>query len=186
MQTQTLNTINGLDLAALDQFVGGIRSDPSKGFVRFRVSSAWQGQTRSQGRVRSWTLNGDQLPRDFSIAADEPVELLGQNTAPNPQELLMAALNACLLVGYVANAAIMGVNLASVEIESEGELDLRGFLGIDPAVKAGYDSINYRVLIKGDGTAEQYQAIHENVVKTSPNYFNISRPVQVNASLVVL
>jgi OsmC-like protein len=79
----------------------------------------------------------------------------------------------------------MGINLDSVEIETEGELDLRGFLGIDENVKPGYDSIQYTVRLKGNGTPEQFQAVHQNVVKTSPNYFNIARPVTVKANLVV-
>jgi len=86
----------------------------------------------------------------------------------------------------VASAAVIGVNLESVEIETEGELDLRGFPGIDPSVKPGYDSIQYTVRMKGDGLPEQFRAIHENVVKTSPNYFNIARPVQVNSKVVIL
>jgi hypothetical protein len=71
-----------------------------------------------------------------------------------------------------------------VEIETEGELNLRGFLGIDPNVKPGYDSIRCRVRLKGNGTPEQYQAIHEQVMKTSPNYFNVSQPIRVDAALV--
>jgi hypothetical protein len=70
--------------------------------------------------------------------------------------------------------------------ETDGELNLRGFLGIDPNVKPGYDSIQYVVRMKGNGTPEQYAAIHENVLKTSPNYFNIAAPVKVNSTLVVL
>jgi uncharacterized OsmC-like protein len=130
-------------------------------------------------------MNRGEIPRSFTVRADEPVELLGQNSAPNPQELLMAAFNACITVGYVATATVMGVALEAVEIETEGELDLRGFLGLDETVKPGYDSITYTVRIKGNGSAEQCQAIHENVVKTSPNYFNIARPVTVNAKLVI-
>jgi hypothetical protein len=89
------------------------------------------------------------------------------------------------MVGYVATAAVLGINLDSVEIETEGELDLRGFLGIDENVKPGYDSIQYTVRLKGDGSAEQFEAVHQNVLKTSPNYFNIAKPVAVKATLVV-
>ena len=71
------------------------------------------------------------MPRNFTIVADEPMELLGTNTAPNPQELLMAAVNACMMVGYVCQAAIRGITLDDCRIETEGELDLRGFLGLD-------------------------------------------------------
>jgi uncharacterized OsmC-like protein len=183
MTIQTQN-INGIDLDGLGQLVEQIKNDKTKGFVRFRVASAWKGQTRSEARVKSYVFDGTEIPRDFTIVADEPPELLGQNSAPNPQELLMAAFNACIMVGYVANAAVMGVTLQNVEIETDGELNLRGFLGMDPNVKPGYDSIHCRVRLAGNGTPEQYQTIHENVLKTSPNYFNISRPIRVDAELV--
>ena len=54
----------------------------------------------------------------------------------------MAALNACLTVGYVAGAALRGIEMAKVEIETVGTLDLRGFLGIDPGVRMGYATIH--------------------------------------------
>jgi len=41
------------------------------------------------------------------------------------------------------------------------------------------------VKIKGDGTAEQFAEIHDMVKKTSPNYFNVTRPISVDAELVV-
>jgi len=183
MITQTQN-INGIQLDTLVEVVERIKSDETKGFVRFKVATAWKGQTASESRVKSFFMDGVEVPREFSILADEPYELLGQNSAPNPQELLMAAFNACIMVGYVANAAVMGVSLDKVEIETEGELNLRGFLGIDANAKPGYDSIRCRVRLKGNGTPEQYQAIHEQVVKTSPNYFNVSQPIRVDAALV--
>jgi hypothetical protein len=89
------------------------------------------------------------------------------------------------LVGYVAGAAVNGITLEKLEVETTGELDLRGFLGLDENVKPGYDSISYVVRMKGNGTPEQFQAIHENVMKTSPNYFNISRPIRIDARLEV-
>ncbi len=181
----TTKKLNGIDVDALEAVVRDVGQDASKGRVEFRVKSQWKGGTRSEASVDSYTLGGQRISRSFRIAADEPAELLGQNSAPNPQELLMAALNACIMVGYVAGAAVNGITLEKVEIETTGELDLRGFLGIDESVKPGYDALHYVVRIKGNGTAEQFKAIHENVVKTSPNYFNLSRPVQINARLEV-
>ena len=98
----------------------------------------------------------------------------------------MAAFNACIMVGYVAGAAVNGIRLKSVEIETSGELDLRGFLGLDASVPPGYERISYVVRIKGDGTPEQFREIHETVMRTSPNYFNISRPVSIDAKLEVV
>ena len=95
----------------------------------------------------------------------------------------MAAFNACIMVGYVAGASLKGITLYSVEIRTKGELDLRGFLGLSDKVPPGYEEIDYVVEINGDGSPEQYQEIHERVMKTSPNYFNINRPIRVNGTL---
>lgn len=185
-QTITPNTVNGIDLDALGQVVDDINQDTSKAKVAFRVTTAWKGQTRSEATVDGYKIGGEQVDRTFKIPVDEPHELLGENTAPNPQEMLMTALNACIMVGYVAGAATNGITLENLEIETNGELDLRGFLGLDDTVRPGYESIQYTVRMKGNGTPEQFQAIHENVLKTSPNYFNIANPIRVDATLEVM
>ena len=181
----TRGRVNGLDMDTLAEVIRDIAHDPANGQVEFRVRSEWKGPTRSRTSVTSYTIGGQEVHRPFTIDADEPFELLGRNTAPNPQELLMAALNACITVGYVAGAAVKGVTLDKLEIETVGALDLRGFLGIDPSVTPGYEVIRYVVRIKGNGTPEQFQEIHNTVMKTSPNYFNITRPVRLDARLMV-
>jgi hypothetical protein len=98
--------------------------------------------------------------------------------------MLMAAFNACMLVGYVAGATVNGIDLDSVVIETSGELDLRGFLGL-AKVKPGYDSLHYTVRIKGDGTPEQFQKIHETVIATSPNRWNLANPIKLSSDLIV-
>lgn len=96
----------------------------------------------------------------------------------------MSAVNACMMVGYVAQASVRGITLQNCTIETEGELDLRGFLGLDDKVPPGYRRIDYRVHLEGDGTPEQYREIHEAVMATSPNYFNMSKPIEMNGKLV--
>ena len=91
----------------------------------------------------------------------------------------MSAVNACMMVGYVAQASVRGIVLDSCRIETEGELDLRGFLGIDESVPAGYRRISYTVFLEGDGTREQFEEIHQSVMATSPNYFNMAQPIQM-------
>ncbi len=176
---------NGIDVDALQTVIRDIAADPGKGMVQFHVTSAWQGQTRSRTTVESYRIGGQEVRRRFEIDADEPVELLGTNTAANPQELLMSALNACVMVGYVVGAAVRGITLERVEVETQGELDLRGFLGIDPAVPAGYEALQYTVRLKGSGTPAQFEEIHRTVVATSPNYFNVSRPIRIDATLEI-
>src|SRR5262249_20993721 len=130
-------------------------------------------------------VDGDKVLRRFSTDSDEPCELCGSNRFANTQERLLAALNACIMVGYVAQCAVRGISLENLEIETNGEIDLRGFLGIDPAVPPGYENLSYIVRIKGSGTMEEFAEVHEAVMATSPNFYNVSRPVALKPTLVV-
>jgi uncharacterized OsmC-like protein len=179
------SNVNGLDLSALGEVVEAIGEDPGKAKVSFDVTTRWQGQTRSESIVEGYTIGGARVTRSHSIVADEPCELLGSDGAPNPQELLMAAINSCMTVGYVAGAALKGITLDKLEIRTKGTLDLRGFLGLDDSVPPGYEAIDYEVRIGGNGTPDQFQEIHETVMKTSPNYFNLNRPIRMNGTLAV-
>src|SRR5262245_30641177 len=64
----------------------------------------------------------------------QPNVVNGSNAPANLQEYLIAAINACMTVGYVAQCAIRGITLTQLKIETEGEINLRGFLGLDPMV----------------------------------------------------
>ncbi len=185
MATVETKRINGFDTDGLKQTLRDVSQEPEKGKVKFQVTTHWKGGTRADTRVEQYEHAGLRIPEDFTIGCDEPAELLGTGAYPNPQELLMAAFNSCMLVGYVAGASLKGIELEHLAIETEGELDLRGFLGLDTSVKPGYEEIHYTVRIKGSGTSEQFQEIHETVMATSPNRWNIGQPVRLISDLVV-
>ena len=48
----------------------------------------WKGQTRSETSVKGYAIGGQDVARAFRFTADEPCELGGENTRPNPQEYL--------------------------------------------------------------------------------------------------
>src|ERR1700686_5352822 len=140
--------VNGINVDDLFALIDGVKRQPAKGKTNWHVTTTWQGQARSRAEVESFEIGGERVPRRFSIDIDEPRELGGSNSFANPQEHLIAALNACMPVGYVAQCAVRGITLQSLEIETEGDIDLRGFLGIDPDVANGYESLRYTVRIK--------------------------------------
>jgi uncharacterized OsmC-like protein len=177
--------VNGINVDDLMALIAGIKQEPRTGKTNWHVATTWQGQARSRAEVTGFDIAGTNVARQFTIDIDEPCELGGTNQFANPQEHLIAALNACMTVGYVAQCSVRGITLESLQIETEGEIDLRGFLGIDPDVAPGYQSLSYTVRIKGDGTKEQFAEIHEAVMATSPNFYNVSRPVTLNSKLVV-
>src|SRR5690348_8370590 len=87
---QSSRKLNGVAVAELEQLIAN-SADPKQAAVGFSVSTRWQGGALSETRVDGYHIGGRWIERDFSIQADEPHELCGQNTQPNPQELLMAA-----------------------------------------------------------------------------------------------
>lgn len=183
--TVTMNRVNGIDVGALRGLIDDVTREPKKAVAGFAVTTRWTGGTKTETRAEEWTLGGERKGRGFTVRTDEPPELCGEGVQANPQEVLMAGLNACMMVGYVAGCAARGIELEKLEIETEGELDLRGFLGVDPNVKPGYEELRYTVRIKGNGTPEQFREVHETVMRTSPNFFNLSRPVVMRPRLEV-
>jgi uncharacterized OsmC-like protein len=177
-------SVNGINVDDLSALLEGVKRDAEKGKTHWRVTSVWQGQTRSRAQVDGFKIGGEQVSRQFSIDVDEPYELGGSNQSANPQEYLLAALNACMIVGYAAQCALHGITLGKLEIETNGEIDLRGFLGLDPTVPPGYENLSYVVRIRGNGTKEQFAEIHKAVMATSPNFHNVSRPVDLKPTLV--
>jgi uncharacterized OsmC-like protein len=181
----TTPMVNGIDTDALRRLAGEIAEDPDRGRASFHVTTSWKGGTRSDTRVESWQLGGRAITKDFTLRADEPCELLGCGTAPNPQEMLLAAFNACLTVGYVAGCSLEGIRVRSLRIECDGMLDLRGFLGLSPDASPGYQALRLVVHLDADGTPEKLQAIHDRVMRTSPNRWSLAQPVPMEATLLL-
>jgi len=176
--------INGIDVGAVQQLVEDISRNPKAAMTNWRVSTQWQGQTHSRTQIEGYSLGGQAIAREFTLEADEPFELCGTNRFPNPQEYLLAALNACMTVGYVAQCALRGIVLEKLTIETEGDLDLRGFLGLGD-FNPGYDELSYTVTIKGNASEAEFAEVHAAVQATSPNFHNLARPVALKAKLLV-
>ncbi len=177
--------INCIDTDGVKALIGHVAEDSANAATHWHVTSLWKGGTRSDAKVSGYGFGKEHIKRDFSIHIDEPTELGGTNQFANPQEYLLAAMNACIMVGYAVGCSMEGIELEELRIETEGDIDLRGFLGLDPNVKPGYDEISYTVHIKGNGTPEQFQKVHETVNATSPNRFNMANAIKLNSKLVV-
>jgi uncharacterized OsmC-like protein len=184
-KTAEPTVVNGINVDDLFALIDDVKREPTKGKTNWHITTTWQGQARSRAEIESYEIGGKTVPRRFSIDIDEPRELGGSNSFANPQDHLIAALNACMTVGYVAQCAVRGITLESLAIETDGEIDLRGFLGTDPTVPQGYENLRYTVRIKGNGTKEQFAEVHKAVMATSPNFYNLSRPVVLKPALVV-
>lgn len=177
--------LNGLDIAAISRAIQTIAQDPAEGRLAFKVRTDWKGGMRLDSRIDAWEQAGKEIARGHHIATDEPVGIGGSDTAANPQEMLLAALNACIAVGFVVECTRRGIGLISVRIEARGALDLRGFFGLDPWVTPGMDPLALRVVVRADAAEHLVRAAFASSLRRSPNRWNISLPAGYAPELII-
>ncbi len=142
--------------------------------VVFSVDVVCQNATCSQAQTRGFTFN-----------VDEPAELGGTNTGPNPVEYVIGAYAGCLnVVGHMI-AKEMGFELDSLKIHVEGSLDPAGFLGKDPNVRSGYQEIRVTYDVKSAASQETLNQWMEAVSKRCPVGDNLKNPTPIKTSLKI-
>ena len=170
--TTIINRLNSVDIATVGELVSTIQEEPTNAGTVWKSTVDWKGGFRSEARSR-----------DFApVPSDEPRGLGGDDTAPNPVEQLLGALGNCLAVGYAANATVAGIELKSLRIELEGDLDLHTFLGLKDG-HAGFETIEASVSIDSDATDTQIQDLHDKVVSTSPVGHSLQASIPVSVHL---
>jgi uncharacterized OsmC-like protein len=141
--------INGVEIDTLLGTVKAIKAEPELGESRFRVSNTWLEGNHNRSTVAGFYGAKQEMThrQTFTMDADEPPLLAGNDNGANPVEHLLHALASCLTTSMVAHAAVRGIEIEELEAELEGDIDLNGFLGLNPNTPKGYTEIrvNYRV-----------------------------------------
>ena len=185
---QTTNTVlNGVDLERLTQNIEAITAQPALAKFQFRLSNQWIDGGYNQSSIKDFFGVGkedDTREVPFILANDEPYVLLGQDNAPNPAEFVLHALAGCITTSMVYHAAARGYEIKKVETTLKGNIDLRGFLGIDPSVRKGYEEINVTLDVEGNFSEQEKKEILA-LTSFSPVLDTLSNPVAVKISLNV-
>lgn len=176
--------LNGLPLDHLLEVPPSLRDAPETGLLTFETRTTWIEGFRSQTLVEGYEAGGQRIQRRHVIDADEPAEVFGTDTAPNPQELLFAALGSCLSAVYAGQATLLGITLRSVRVELRGTLDMRGVLLVAD-VPPGYPEVQCRVFVDADATPEQVRELHGRALKASPNLYHLVSAIPVQTQLVL-
>lgn len=150
------------------------RAKPDAAKVTFRSSSRQTEGFRSEVSIRQHTL-----------AVDEPPSLGGADSAPNPVELILAALGTCQEITYRAYATAMGISLDSVSVELAGNIDLRGFFAVDDSVRSGYQNIIGTVNIESSASEAELQKLSAVVNAHCPVLDILTNKVPVSLNLSV-
>lgn len=153
--------LNDVDTATLFATIGAVSEQPELAKFQFRTVHDWVSGTHSQGRFPGFHGAGQEHTHatEVVVPADHPVVLVGQDRGPTPAELLLNALGACLTAGIGNIAAARGIELNGVRCTVEGDIDLRGLLGIDERVRNGFESIRVTFTVDGKADAEKLAAL---------------------------
>jgi len=186
--TQVIETVrNGVDTAQMYGTLDALNANPELGVFQFRASNRWLGGAHNRSTIRSFYGAGqedDSRAESFTLDAGEPAVLLGVDTGPNPAEALLHALAACLTTTLVYVAAARKVNLTEVESTLEGNMDVRGCLGLTDEVRNGFTNISVRFRISGDAPEEKLQEIVERAQQRSAVFDMVTNGVPVEVGLV--
>ncbi|MEO1194389.1 MAG: OsmC family protein [Pseudomonadota bacterium] len=150
------------DLEALDRTRREIAGGQEKGRAAFTSITEWKEGARSISQLRG-----------HSVATDEPQALGGQDEAPDPMELLLAALGSCLTIGWVKQAELRGVTVRSLKITVSAPYDLRGYLDLAEEVRPGFSELVYQVTVDCDASPTLQAEIMAAAERSSPLFDNI-------------
>jgi uncharacterized OsmC-like protein len=185
-QTTVRNTvINGVDTDALMGTVNAIKGDPGLGACRFRASNTWLSGNHNRSTVTGFHGARQEIAhrQTFTMDADEPAILAGNDEGANPVEHLLHALASCLTTSMVAHAAVRGIEIEELESELEGDIDLRGFLGLALDVPKGYTEIRAKFRVKA--RPEDVDRIRE-LAKFSPVFNTITHGARVTVDVTLM
>jgi uncharacterized OsmC-like protein len=176
---------NGVNTPVLMATINAVKETPALGKFRFCASNRWMSGTHSETRIESFTGAGGEHSHksDFRFDADHPAVLVGQDRGPTPVEFLLHGLASCITAGIGNIAAARGVNLTSVESRIEGDIDLRGILGLSNEVRNGYERIRISFTIAGAAPPEKLREIVEQSCARSAVFDVLTNGVPVDVSI---
>ena len=122
-------------------------------------------------KAQSKWIEGTKLEteiREFKVGIDEPVELRGTNTAPNPVELLLAALGGCVILTYRGYARQFKIDIKDLIINLEGDMVAGGWVDETGRERRGFKEIRYEIKIITETPEEEVRKLHKLVEEKCP------------------
>lgn len=177
--------VNGIDTEKLFGNIAAIKADPSLAKFQFRLTNQWVGGGENRSRIDDFYGTNQELrhKQPFFLVNDEPEVLLSEDRGPNPVEYVLHALAGCMTTGLVYHAAAQGIDIKNVTTRFEGDLDLRGFLGISKDVRPGYSGIRVIIDIDADCDEAKKRELLALVQTVSPVFDIVSNGVPVSCQL---
>lgn len=174
---ETIKTyLRPIDRDGLMNFAEMGRKDPARRGTN-KVHTVCEGQYRTLSYAGAHE----------AVVVDEPPHLFGQDTAPAPGEVVLAALGGCLAVGITAVATWKQVKLSRLELFIEGDIGNPAAWGAGgaemQAPQMGFQEIRVKVLVEGDATREALDDIVRHANFYSPVANTMRNPIPFSIGL---
>jgi len=180
-----LRLVNGILVDQIFQTIELVKENPELALFKFRAQNTWVEGTHNRATVKDFygALLEDDSREPLVFEMDEPRVLLGEDLGANPVEYLLVALSGCLTTSLVAHAAARGISLKKVSSRYEGDIDLRGFLGLSEEVPVGFQTIRVYFTIDADIPEAKKEELVKMAQKYSPVFNTITRATPVSVHL---
>jgi len=176
------STVNGVEVGTILNLVASIDDNSDNAHFQFRLHNHWVDGGLNRSRVQEFFADGredDTRTGPHIVDSDEPYIAAGKDTAPNPMEYVLHSLAGCLTSTMVNHAAVQGIEIESVESSLEGDLDVRGMLGLSDESRKAYNAVRVRMQVKSAADAGTLKEL----AMFSPVYDMISKSLPVELEL---
>jgi uncharacterized OsmC-like protein len=176
------NVVNGVNVDQINTVIDTITADTDFGQFQFRARNRWINGGLNRSEIKAFRAGGredDTRDAPFCLDADEPLLVAGHDSAPNSMEYVLHALVSCLTGTLVYHAAVRDIAIASVNSRIEGDMDVRGLLGMSDKVRKGFHHV--KVTLQVDSNADV--ATLTELALFSPVYDIISKSLPVEISI---
>ncbi|WP_198021764.1 OsmC family protein [Mesorhizobium sp. WSM3224] len=160
----------------LGRLFAQLRAETSSGDPRVCVETM-SGRTQQVEALRS-----ESRFSGLALTIDEPVSFGGTGAAPNPAEVMLAALGASMEVTIRCYADFLGINVKSIGVELSAQMNSQGFFGTGEGVRSGFPAISATVKIVSDEQSEAISQLLTIAERCCPVLDNIRHPTEVALS----
>jgi uncharacterized OsmC-like protein len=176
---------NGVNVQALLDAREVLAGAPGAAQFTWRASSRWENGVHSTTTIKNFFGLGEEQSHktEFSFDADHPELFASEDNGITPVEYVLVGLASCLTAGIAAVAQNREIQLKSVEATLEGDMDVRGILGIDSDVRNGFSNIKVTYNIDADASPDDIKALVAQSQKRSAVYDIITNPTNVKVEV---
>jgi len=179
----TIDLFNGVNFAQFIDSIDAIKANPALARLTLRAEVEWSNGAQVRTKIHRSGNDAQAIAQLISFENGERSAPLDDKTVANAMEIILAGLGSCLVMSFVYHATQRGFRVDELGLRLEAEIDLRGFLGLSPQVRPGYQIVRLAAQVKCDAPSQALEKLWEHVQKISPVLDIIRNPVPVTIDL---